>query len=105
MQEKLGRLQYFIETATAINANVALKLDHPELGEVGANETGVAKIVVRENAVLVSDLAVQLAGGGGLAEGNSLARHHRDALCGRAHGPAEDIVLAGLARQFIDVAQ
>jgi alkylation response protein AidB-like acyl-CoA dehydrogenase len=61
----------------------------------------VVKLFVRDAVVDASDRAVQLAGGGGLVLENTLERHYRDALCGRVHGPADDIVIRGLAETVL----
>lgn len=101
IQEKIGRIQLLIETATALNDGLVARFDNAGPNSVGAHDVGVVKLFVRDAVVDASDRAVQLAGGGGLVLENTLERHYRDALCGRVHGPADDIVIRGLAETVL----
>jgi alkylation response protein AidB-like acyl-CoA dehydrogenase len=61
--------------------------------------SAAVKHVVIENAVAVTALALDLGGNPGLKRDHPLERHHRDALCGRAHAPQNNMIrtMAGKA--------
>lgn len=52
----------------------------------------LAKHEVIENAVAITTLALDLGGNIGLRRNHPLERHHRDALCGRAHAPQNNLI-------------
>lgn len=52
----------------------------------------LVKHQVIENAVAVTSRALELGGNIGLNRNNPLERHHRDALCGRAHAPNNGMI-------------
>lgn len=55
-------------------------------------QSGLVKHQVIENAVAVTSRALELGGNIGLNRNNPLERHHRDALCGRAHAPNNGMI-------------
>ena len=54
--------------------------------------SALVKHEVVENAVAVTSRALELGGNPGLKRDNPLERHHRDALCGRAHAPQNGMI-------------
>jgi len=67
-------------------------------------QSAMVKHVVIENAVEITSIALDLGGNPGLKRNHPLERHHRDALCGRAHAPQNNMIRtmaakAALARQ------
>jgi len=61
-------------------------------------QSGLVKHQVIENAVAVTSKALELGGNIGLNRNNPLERHHRDALCGRAHAPNNGMIRAMAAK-------
>ena len=95
IQEAVGAIELRLVT------NAALLRDHARSVDDGAPSitvAGTVKHVVIENAVAVTTAALQLAGNHGLSRDNPLERHHRDALCGRAHAPQHDVLRVNLGR-------
>ena len=54
--------------------------------------SALVKHEVVENAVAVTSRALELGGNPGLKRIHPLERHHRDALCGRAHAPQNGMI-------------
>ncbi|WP_404294338.1 acyl-CoA dehydrogenase family protein (plasmid) [Microvirga sp. RSM25] len=61
-------------------------------------QPGLVKHQVIENAVAITTLALELGGNPGLRRSHPLERHHRDALCGRAHAPQNNLIREMAAR-------
>lgn len=77
-----------IEVRLELNARILRSLGQ----EVDSGRaTGLGGPIVRhgviDNAIAVTGLALEIAGNIGLSRDNPLERHHRDALCARAHAP------------------
>jgi alkylation response protein AidB-like acyl-CoA dehydrogenase len=65
-------------------------------GSVAA-QVPLAKYHATNNAVRITDLALRIAGGAGLAETSPLERCFRDVRAGLIHPPLDDVALAGAA--------
>lgn len=63
-----------------------------------AEESGLVKLTVTENAISVVQDAVALVGNPGLSRKNPLERHLRDVLCARIHTPQGDAVRLAAGR-------
>jgi alkylation response protein AidB-like acyl-CoA dehydrogenase len=95
IQEAVGAIEMRLAT------NAALLRDHARNVDEGAPlaaTAGAVKHVVIENGVAVTTAALELTGNHGLTRDNPLERHHRDALCGRAHAPQHDVLRVNLGR-------
>jgi len=64
-------------------------------------EPAMVRHVIVENAVAVTSTALELGGNPGLKRTNPLERHHRDALCGRAHAPQNNLVRVMAAKALL----
>lgn len=62
-----------------------------------ASQVPLVKYHATNNAVRITDLALRIAGGAGLAESAPLERCFRDVRAGLIHPPLDDVVLAGAA--------
>lgn len=71
---------------------------------VTAEESLFLKYIVTNNAIKVAERALSLTGNPGLARGNPLERHYRDALCGRVHSPQDDTILSTAGRAVFAAA-
>jgi alkylation response protein AidB-like acyl-CoA dehydrogenase len=67
-------------------------------GSIVGSDSAIVKHIVAVNAIRITELALSVAGGAGVSTELQLARHHRDALCGRVHIPQSDLILGGLGR-------
>ena len=62
-----------------------------------AAQVPLVKYVATNNAVRITDLALRIGGGVGLADANPLERCFRDVRAGLIHPPLDDVALAGAA--------
>jgi alkylation response protein AidB-like acyl-CoA dehydrogenase len=67
-----------------------------------AAQVPLVKYVATNNAVRVTDLALRIAGGVGLAEDHPLERCFRDVRSGLIHPPMDDMALANAAKRALD---
>lgn len=67
-----------------------------------AAQVPLVKYIATNNAVRVTDLALRIAGGAGLAEESPLERCFRDVRSGLIHPPMDDVALAGAAKRALD---
>jgi alkylation response protein AidB-like acyl-CoA dehydrogenase len=65
---------------------------------VASSEAGMVKMLVTDNVIRATQLALELTGNPGLSRNNDLERHYRDALCGRVHSPQSDTVTANAGK-------
>jgi alkylation response protein AidB-like acyl-CoA dehydrogenase len=68
------------------------------------SESSVIKHLVSGNVIRITEIALSMTGNPGLSAGLDLARHHRDALCGRVHTPQSDLIVGGLGRAALQRA-
>ncbi|MCY1393750.1 putative acyl-CoA dehydrogenase YdbM [compost metagenome] len=85
VQEAVGQIEGWL-------LDNRLLLDAAANGTLSADEAGLVKVRVTENAVAVVEKALELTGNHGLSRHNPLQRHYRDVLCGRVHTPQRDSV-------------
>jgi alkylation response protein AidB-like acyl-CoA dehydrogenase len=100
MQEAVGAIDALLATNTRLISSIAT--DHDRGIDIPIAEYGLIKGVAAENAILVVEQAIKLAGNHGLSRHNPLERHLRDVLCSRVHTPQADTahLAAGRAALF-----
>ena len=110
VRSKLGEIDVLLMTARRLVFDTArdwveCRADRRDI----AAQVPLVKYVATNNAVRVTDLALRIAGGVGLAEANPLERCFRDVRAGLIHPPMDDVALAGAAiramREFTDGKQ
>lgn len=81
-----------IETRLAVNARLidSAARDLDDGRAPSANEAGIIKLTVTNNAIAAVEDALSLSSNHGLSRSNPLERHYRDVLCGRVHTPQDD---------------
>lgn len=89
IQDGLGEIEYRLAINERLLRTTAEDADARR--PVGL-QPAFAKHQVIENAVAVTTLALDLGGNPGLRRDHPLERHHRDALCGRAHAPQNNMI-------------
>jgi alkylation response protein AidB-like acyl-CoA dehydrogenase len=100
IQEGLGQIEVLLAANRRLLASVARDIDVGE--RVGTDALAVRQVV--DNAVAVTDLALELGGNRGLRRDYNLERHHRDAITARAHAPQSHMIRTILGRQSIKAA-
>jgi alkylation response protein AidB-like acyl-CoA dehydrogenase len=89
VQDGLGEIASRLEISERLLRSVA---EDADAGRPLGVSPGIVKAQVIDNAVVVTSLALELGGNPGLRRDNPLERHHRDALCGRAHAPQNNMI-------------
>ncbi|EKG36953.1 acyl-CoA dehydrogenase family protein [Pseudomonas syringae] len=90
-QETVGQ----IDTLLFANRSLLQSAAH---GHTPAQHAGQIKYLVTGNAIRAVELAIEASGNPGLSRSNPLQRHYRNVLCGRAHTPQNDAVLASVGK-------
>ena len=100
-QEAVGEID------ALLNINQALldRITSAPFESVTPVETNFLKYTVTNNAIKIAEKALALTGNPGLARGNPLERHYRDALCGRVHSPQDDTILSTAGRAAFAAAR
>ncbi len=89
IEDGLGEIEVRLTTNARLLRSIA---DDADAGRALGVEAGIVKHVVIENAVAITSLALDLGGNPGLRRDHPLERHHRDAICGRAHAPQNAMI-------------
>ncbi len=102
VRAKLGEIEALLFSARRLVFDVARdwaegRADRAML----AAQVPLAKSHATNAAVRVTDLALRVAGGVGLAEANPLERCFRDVRAGLIHPPLDDVALEGAARRAL----
>lgn len=89
VQDGLGEIEYRLAVSERLLRTTA---EDADAGRPLGLSAPFAKHTVIENAVAITSLALDLGGNPGLRRNHPLERHHRDALCGRAHAPQNNMI-------------
>jgi alkylation response protein AidB-like acyl-CoA dehydrogenase len=89
VQDGLGEIASRLEISERLLRSVAQDADN---GRPLGVSPAIVKAQVIDNAIAITSLALELGGNPGLRRDNPLERHHRDALCGRAHAPHNNMI-------------
>ncbi|CAH1673879.1 acyl-CoA dehydrogenase family protein [Chelatococcus asaccharovorans] len=95
IQDGLGQIEVWLAANRRLLRSIAEDFDS---GRPFSPDEAAVKHTVIENAIAVTTLALELGGNPGISRDNPLERHHRDALCGKAHAPQNNLVRTILAR-------
>ncbi|SIQ96281.1 Acyl-CoA dehydrogenase [Rhizobium sp. RU35A] len=98
LQEGLGDIEILLATNARLLRSVGRDVDD---GRGVGTDPLVLRHVVIDNAVRVTDLALELGGNRGLRRDHHLERHHRDALTARAHAPQAHMIRSMLGKAAI----
>jgi len=100
-QEALGEIDALLH----VNQVLLDRISTAPFETVTAIDSNFLKYTVTNNAIKVAEKALALTGNPGLARGNPLERHYRDALCGRVHSPQDDTILLTAGRAAFAAAR
>jgi alkylation response protein AidB-like acyl-CoA dehydrogenase len=93
-QQAIGELDSILFTSRSV-------LDRAEAGSLSAGDANFVKYVVTQNAIKVTEKALELVGNPALSRANPLERHFRDALFGRVHSPQPDTILTNAGKSAL----
>ncbi|WP_163103751.1 acyl-CoA/acyl-ACP dehydrogenase, partial [Acinetobacter baumannii] len=85
----IGRIEILLATNARLLASLGRDIDE---GHQVGGDPGYVRHVVIDNAVAITELALELGGNPGISRNSPLERHHRDALTGRAHAPQNALI-------------
>lgn len=97
-RDAIGRMEVWLEANARLLASIGTEAD---AGKLPPQAAALVKHLVVDQAVMVVDLAMSLAGNIGLSRASPLERHHRDVLCGRAHAPGNALIRKQVAAHLL----
>ncbi|MFJ8100958.1 acyl-CoA dehydrogenase family protein [Lysinibacillus sp. NPDC096212] len=107
VQQKMGEIEVLYRTARRTLYSIAAQVEqNPAIKDQLSEDVSIAKYVICNNAIDIVTKAMQVVGGRSLSKANKLQRLFRDVQCSRFNPPADDVVIAQLAKGLlIDVKQ
>jgi alkylation response protein AidB-like acyl-CoA dehydrogenase len=105
IQQQIGNMEEELLVARTFLYSVADRWDKfPEQRSALRPELGLAKKLVTNNALLIVDRAMRIAGGASLSRSVPLERYYRDVRAGLHNPPMDDAVVRMLALRALDEA-
>lgn len=95
LQEGVGQIEVLLAANARLLKSLAADID---AGVATVPDALAVRHTVIDNAVAVTDLALDLGGNRGLRRDYNLERHHRDAITARAHAPQSHMIRSILGR-------
>ena len=103
VRQKIGEIEVLYQSSRNILYSIANRFDQDStLRNKLANEVNLAKYVVCQNAIQITEKAMKIVGGRSLSRGNKLERLFRDAQCGAFNPPQDDMVIELLAASVLE---
>lgn len=96
VQDSLGDIEIRLTANERLLRSLA---DDVDAGRPIGTHAAIIKHLVVDNAIAITSAGLDLGGNPGLSRSNAIERHHRNALCARAHAPQNNMirVIAGKA--------
>lgn len=105
IQRQIGELDSALQAATALLLDVAAMWEtggvHMELRKAMLPRIAAAKTVATNTAALVTDKALQIAGGASISRDLPLERFFRDVRAGTMHPPSGDAAMESVGRSAL----
>lgn len=105
VQDKLGQIEVKLKTARHILYSIADHFEQPTTHDAAAQDLGLAKHVVVNNAIEIVDLAMRIVGAKSLQSQNPLNRYYRDVRAGLHNPPMDDMTITKLAQNALKEGQ
>ncbi len=102
IQEKVAKMELALLQGNAVLFGLAAQTVADPYS-VPASQFSAAKYLSTNLAIEITDLAMRIVGGASLSLDGSLQRHYRDVRAGLHHPPMDDVTLAQLAHDALDV--
>ncbi|WP_416409460.1 acyl-CoA dehydrogenase family protein [Agrobacterium rosae] len=99
IQEGTGHIEVLLTANKRLLTSIARDVD---TGVAIGTDAFALRHVVIDNAVTITDLALELGGNRGLRRDYNLERHHRDAITARAHAPQSHMIRSILGRNAVN---
>lgn len=102
VRQKLGEIEILYQSSRNLLYSIANRFEQdPTLRNKLANEVNIAKYLICENTIKITEKAMKIVGGKSLSRGNKLERLFRDAQCGAFNPPQDDMVIEQLATTIL----
>lgn len=102
VRQRLGEIEILYQSSRNLLYSIANRFEQdPTLRNKLANEVNIAKYVICENTIKITEKAMKIVGGKSLSRGNKLERLFRDAQCGAFNPPQDDMVIEQLATTIL----
>lgn len=106
VRQKIGEIEVLYQSSRNILYSIANRFEQdPSLRNQLANEVNIAKYVICENTIKITEKAMKIVGGKSLSRGNKLERLFRDAQCGAFNPPQDDMVIEQLATSVLNTKE
>ena len=107
VQQKIGEIEMLYQTSRRTLYSIAAQVEqNPVIKDQLSEDVSIAKYVICNNAIDIVTKAMQVVGGRSLSKTSKLQRLFRDVQCSRFNPPADDVVIAQLAKGLlVDVKQ
>jgi len=107
VQQKIGEIEILYQTARRTLYSIAAQVEqNPAIKDQLSEDVSIAKYVICNNAIDIVTKAMQVVGGRSLSKTSKLQRLFRDVQCSRFNPPADDLVIAQLAKGLlVDIKQ
>lgn len=104
VQDAAARMELALLTAQAALER-ALRVGESKPDAAASTLAGATRIIVHTEASNALDQATRIIGGASVRFGNPIQRHYRDLRVAFFNPPNQDVILAGLARQILELDQ
>ncbi|MEB2299909.1 acyl-CoA/acyl-ACP dehydrogenase [Lysinibacillus xylanilyticus] len=102
VQQKIGEIEILYQTARRTLYSIAAQVEqNPAIKDQLSEDVSIAKYVICNNAIDIVTKAMQVVGGRSLSKTSKLQRLFRDVQCSRFNPPADDVVIAQLAKGLL----
>lgn len=103
VRQKIGEIEVLYQSSRNLLYSIASRVEQdPTIRNRLANEVSIAKYVICENVIKITEKAMKIVGGRSLSRGNKLERLFRDAQCGAFNPPQDDMVIDQLATSVLN---
>lgn len=104
VQAKIARMELLLLAArSSLYGSVEEWETYPENRDALRGQLAAAKVIVTNNAIEVTDLAMRIVGSVGMQKAHPLERYFRDVRAGLGNPPIDDVALGLVARSTLEL--
>ncbi len=98
VRQKIGEMEILYKSSRSVLYSLAERWEHdPSLRNKLSEEVSMAKYLICNNAIKITELSMRIVGGSSLSRNQKLQRLFRDVQCGLYNPPQDDMVIEQLA--------
>jgi alkylation response protein AidB-like acyl-CoA dehydrogenase len=98
VRQKIGEMEILYKNSRSVLYSLAERWERdPSLRNKLPDEVSMAKYLICNNAIKITELAMRIVGGSSLSRNQKLQRLFRDVQCGLYNPPQDDMVIEQLA--------